>query len=132
MEIQNCKVSLGDTHLNNIHFSMYCTRVCARALESRSSMLHRAASAAGAGLRRMSSSAAATFPFDSPVVFPNEQEGLEYETNYSVNVDGVVPLGHTYRNARTQILANRLPAGIVKNIAAVQGFEPMGTTGMYV
>ena len=46
------------------------------------------------------------------VHFPREREGNIYSDNWSLNEDGVVPVGDLFRNARVPILTQRLPTKI--------------------
>lgn len=50
--------------------------------------------------------------FSSITNFPRESEGNTYSVNWSLIVDGVVPLGQAYRNARIPLLVSRLPAKV--------------------
>lgn len=42
--------------------------------------------------------------------WPREREGNIYPVNWSLNTDGVIPIGDAFRNARLKILNNRLGA----------------------
>jgi hypothetical protein len=41
-------------------------------------------------------------------VFPREREGNIYDVNYSLNEDGITPVGDAFRNARIPIITTRL------------------------
>lgn len=41
-------------------------------------------------------------------IFPREHEGNNYDVNWSLTEDGVVPTGDAFRNARTALLGTRL------------------------
>ena len=41
-------------------------------------------------------------------IFPREKEGNIYAVNWSLNVDGVTPVGSAFRNARVPLLTSRL------------------------
>ena len=42
--------------------------------------------------------------------WPREREGNIYPVNWSLNTDGVIPIGDAFRNARLKLLNNRLGA----------------------
>jgi len=44
--------------------------------------------------------------------FPRETEGNIYSVNWSLNVDGVVPIKSAYRNARIPLLTSHLPVKV--------------------
>lgn len=49
-----------------------------------------------------------------PVIssWPHEHEGNEISVNWSLTIDGIVPVGDAFRNARTALLTTRLPAKV--------------------
>ena len=53
-----------------------------------------------------------TSQFSTTTNFPRESEGNVYSVNWSLVVDGVVPVGKAYCNARIPLLASRLSAKV--------------------
>ncbi len=53
-------------------------------------------------------------------VFPRETEGNDYMVNWSLTVDGVVPVGDAFRNARLPILTTRLATKAVNGVVDVK------------
>ena len=49
-------------------------------------------------------------------VWPVESEGNDFKVNWSLTVDGVVPVGEAFRNARTSLLATRLPSKVTSGV----------------
>jgi hypothetical protein len=47
------------------------------------------------------------------ILFPREQEGNIYAHNWSLVNDGLTPLNSAFRNARTDLLATKLPTKVV-------------------
>lgn len=65
----------------------------------------------GKSVRNFSLNAAA-IPTQSWGIFPREKEGNIYAVNWSLNVDGVTPVGSAYRNARVALLTSRLSSKV--------------------
>jgi len=63
-------------------------------------------------VRKFSLNATASLPTQSWGVFPREKEGNLYAVNWSLNVDGVTPVGAAYRNARIGLLTSRLSSKV--------------------
>lgn len=56
-------------------------------------------------------------------LWPMEREGNHIQTNWSIVEDGVTPVGDAFRNARIQLLTERLPVKVEKN--ALQLSKPV-------
>lgn len=56
------------------------------------------------------------------MVFPRESEGNDYSVNWSLNLDGIAPIGKTnaYRNARMKLLSSHLPSKAVDNVVTIK------------
>ncbi len=52
-------------------------------------------------------------------VYPREREGNIYDDNFSLNVDGIVPTGDAYRNARIGLLTAALPSKVVNGTVEI-------------
>jgi hypothetical protein len=63
-----------------------------------------------------------TIPFKAPAesdeftIFPRQHEGNLYDVNFSLNEDGLVPVGDAFRNARLDLLKSKIPAKSQNNI----------------
>ncbi len=53
-------------------------------------------------------------------VFPREREGNIYPVNWSLNEDGVVPVGDAFQNARLPVLTSRLEAKVENGKVSVK------------
>jgi hypothetical protein len=54
------------------------------------------------------------------LVYPREKEGNNYAVNWSLNEDGVTPVGNAFRNARLQTLLNRVGTKLSPSMESVE------------
>ena len=67
------------------------------------SLVSRRVSLISRGRLRLSTSTASEW-----MLFPNNREGDEFTVNWSLNEDGITPIGDAFRNARVNLLTTRL------------------------